>query len=105
MMWILTLRSTLAFNTLFLSVWIAFICLGVGYLDARNTADGAPNVPLTRAGGVFGIIASFIAWYNMMAGLLDRSNSFFLVPVVHFPWSDKGREARRKKSEDGDSVV
>lgn len=24
------------------------------------------------------------------------SNSFFVVPVAHFPWSEKGREARRK---------
>lgn len=104
-MWLLTLRSTVAFNTLFLTVWIAFICLGVGYLDARNTADGHPNVPLTRAGGAFGIVASFIAWYNMLAGLLDDSNSFFLIPVAHFPWSEKGREARKKKSEDGDDTM
>ena len=22
--------------------------------------------------------------------------SFFVIPVAHFPWSDKGREARNK---------
>lgn len=26
------------------------------------------------------------------------SNSFFLIPVFHFPWSEKGREARLTKS-------
>lgn len=26
------------------------------------------------------------------------SNSFFLIPVFHFPWSEKGREARLTKA-------
>lgn len=26
-----------------------------------------------------------------------NSNSFFLIPVFHFPWSEKGREARLAK--------
>lgn len=26
------------------------------------------------------------------------SNSFFLIPVFHFPWSEKGREARLAKT-------
>lgn len=26
----------------------------------------------------------------------SHSNSFFIIPVFHFPWSDKGREARVK---------
>ena len=34
--------------------------------------------------------------YNALAGIADPSNSFFLIPVVHFPWSDKGREQRGK---------
>ena len=34
--------------------------------------------------------------YNALAGIADPSNSFFLIPVAHFPWSDKGREARQK---------
>lgn len=38
----------------------------------------------------------------MVAGMADPSNSFFVVPVVHFPWSEKAREGRRKK-DDGDS--
>ncbi len=27
------------------------------------------------------------------------SNSLFLIPVFHFPWSEKGREARVAKTE------
>lgn len=30
---------------------------------------------------------------------LLNSNSFFLIPVFHFPWSEKGREARLARSE------
>ena len=99
MMWILTLRSTVMFNLLFLTVCVTFILLGVAYLDARNTADGAPNVALTRAGGATGIVAAFDAWYLMLSGIADKSNSFFTIPVFHFPWSEKGREDRRKKSD------
>lgn len=28
--------------------------------------------------------------------MADSSNSFFVVPVAHFPWSEKGRENRKK---------
>jgi succinate-acetate transporter protein len=100
----MTLKSTLAFSSLFMMVWLAFIFLGAAYLDAPNTADGNPNVGLTRAGGVFGMIAAFIAWYNMLAGIMEPSNSFFAVPVVHFPWSEKGRAQRRKSVDEGSIV-
>lgn len=105
LLWLCTLRSTLAFSSLFMMVWIAFICLGTAYLDAKNTADGHPHVGLTRAGGVFGIIAAFIAWYNMLAGIMEPSNSFFAVPVVHFPWSEKGRAMRKKSDATEDTMV
>lgn len=43
--------------------------------------------------------------YNMLAGIADPGNSFFLVPVVHFPWSEKARmEKKAKTDENGDSV-
>lgn len=38
--------------------------------------------------------------YNALAGIADPSNSFFLIPVAHFPWSDKGRERREKVDND-----
>ncbi|KAK4619708.1 Acetate permease A [Fulvia fulva] len=101
-LWILTLRATLTFNLLLLTVWLTFLMLGASYVDAQNDPEGMPDVTLTRAGGGFGIVAAFLAWYNMFAGMADRSNSFFLIPVLHFPWSEKGREARKAKLE-GDS--
>ena len=104
LLWLCTLKSTLAFSTLLLTVCIAFICLGCSYLDAQNNG-GQPNIPLLRAGGAFGMIAAFLAWYNMLAGLMDPSNSFFLIPVVHFPWSEKARADKKAKTdENGESV-
>jgi hypothetical protein len=38
--------------------------------------------------------------YNALAGIADSSNSFFLIPVAHFPWSDKGRAKRGKVDND-----
>lgn len=88
-----TLRSTVAFFSLFFTLDIAFLLLGIGYLQN----DGAqPQSACIVAGGAFGLMAAFLAWYNALAGIADSSNSFFVVPVAHFPWSDKGRESRSK---------
>ena len=49
--------------------------LGAGYLDNDGGVTmAAPNPKLNLAGGAMGIIAAFIAWWNMMAGILDTSN-------------------------------
>jgi len=78
---------------LFFTLDLAFLCLGIAYLDHSG---GAPNSTAKKAGGGFGLLAAFLAWYNAFAGIADSSNSFFVVPVAHFPWSDKGRERRAK---------
>ena len=109
-----TLRSTVAFFFLFFTLDMAFLMLALGYyehgyvalkpascdflmtdLSGKKSAAG-PNENLNKAGGVFGILAAFAAWYNALAGILEPSNSFFLIPVLHFPWSVKGREDRGK---------
>ena len=88
-----TLRSTVMFFLLFFTLDMAFMLLGIGYLARVN---GAPRLGAIKAGGVFGLLAAFLAWYNALAGIADSSNSFFVIPVMHFPWSDKGRERRGK---------
>ncbi|KAL2146455.1 hypothetical protein VTI28DRAFT_3924 [Corynascus sepedonium] len=92
-----TLRSTVMFFLLFFTLDLAFLMLACGDYALNNNADAAA-VKLQRAGGGFGIIAAFLAWYNAFAGIADSSNSFFLIPVFHFPWSEKGREARLAKT-------
>lgn len=92
----LTLRSTLAFFLLFFFVDVAFILLGIAYF-VRDEME-MPHAQLQKAGGFFAILGAFFAWYNAWAGIADNSNSFFVPPVLHFPWSEKGRESRRKRA-------
>ncbi|KAL8811150.1 MAG: hypothetical protein Q9223_004575 [Gallowayella weberi] len=94
---IATLRSTVAFFLLFFTLDLAFLLLGIGYLQRDSTNH--PNPPLIKAGGFFGLLAAFLAWYNALAGIADDSNSFFIIPVAHFPWSVKGQEMRKEKNE------
>ncbi|KAH6720592.1 GPR1/FUN34/yaaH family-domain-containing protein [Leptodontidium sp. 2 PMI_412] len=91
---ICTLRSTVAFFMLFFTLDLAFLCLFLGHL--YSDSEGANNTSLIKAGGYFGMFAAFLAWYNALAGIADDSNSFFVIPVAHFPWSVKGRERRGK---------
>lgn len=90
---ICTLRSTVAFFSLFFTLDIAFLLLGIGYLQHDGAA---PHSGCIKGGGYFGLFAAFLAWYNALAGIADNSNSFFVIPVAHFPWSEKGRERRNK---------
>ena len=57
---ICTLRSTVAFFTLFFTLDMAFLMLGLAYL---LHSGGAPHTGLLRAGGAFGILSAFTAWY------------------------------------------
>ena len=72
MLLVCTLRSTIAFFSLFFSLDMAFLLLGIGYLH-RNAA-GLPNPPVIKAGGFFALLAAFLAWYNALAGIADDSN-------------------------------
>jgi succinate-acetate transporter protein len=86
-----TMKSTVAFFTLFLTLDIAFLCLGLSHLFHSEGVKATAHVGLQKAGGMFGLIAAFLAWYNAYAGMADRSNSFIQVHVVHFPWSDTAK--------------
>jgi len=91
-----TLRSTIAFFLLFFTLDLAFLMLMCSDYAANNGA-AATSKTLQQAGGGFGMLAAFLAWYNAFAGIADSSNSFFLIPVFHFPWSEKGREVRKSE--------
>jgi len=90
-----TLKSSIAFFLLFFTLDLAFLFLGIGHLV--QPSPGKLNVGLIKAGGFFGLLAAFMAWYNATAGLLDSGNSFFVIPVGHFPWSAKGIERRQAR--------
>lgn len=94
---ICTLRSTLAFFLLFFTLDLAFLFLSCEQY-AADLGNTSAQLGLQKAGGFFGFLAAFMAWYNALAGLQDSSNSWFMVPVIHFPWSEKGQEIRKTKS-------
>lgn len=72
-----TTRSTIAFFSLFLFLDITFLLLAIGhFLD---------KTPVIKAGGVFGIITAFIAWYNAFAGIATKENSWINVKPIYMP--------------------
>jgi len=78
-----TLRSSIAFFSLFLFLTITFMLLAIGaYIE---------NVHFNKAGGYFGLFTALIAWYNACAGLWNKSNSYITLPLGQFPWAEKGR--------------
>lgn len=64
-----TLRSTVFFFLLFFTLDLAFLMLGLGHLEADSKGNG--NESLFKAGGYFGLLAAFLAWYNALAGIAD----------------------------------
>lgn len=96
-----TLKSTVMFFSLFFTLMMAFILLAAGYF---RLAD-ANSTNLLKAGGYFGIAAASIAWYNALAGIVEKHNSFFAVPTMPFPWSEAGRTGRssRRVADEKDS--
>jgi hypothetical protein len=78
-----TLRSTVAFFFLFFTLDMAFLLLGIGYLqnDGAHPQDGC-----IVAGGAFGLMAAFAAWYNALAGIADSSNRYVAVKAIVCGW-------------------
>lgn len=92
---LLTLRSTVMFFLLFLTLDMAFLFLALS--KQLTNADTAAKMQIV--GGSFGIAAAAFAWYNMFAGIIDDSNFFFKLPVIHFPWSVTAQKAKSARSQ------
>lgn len=65
-----TLRSTIMFFLLFFTLDLAFLMLACGEFAADN-GNAQASKTLTQAGGGFGMLAAFLAWYNAFAGIAD----------------------------------
>ncbi|GAB5590579.1 hypothetical protein Unana1_05479 [Umbelopsis nana] len=65
-------RSNVGLVSLFFFLFVTFVLLTAGKF---NNSLGA-----TRAGGAFGVITAFIAWYNALSGLLTHESSYFVLP-------------------------
>lgn len=65
-----TLRSTVMFFMLFFTLDLAFLMLACGEY-AKNNGNADASAQLAKAGGGFGMLAAFLAWYNAFAGIAD----------------------------------
>ncbi|EGV64568.1 Meiotically up-regulated protein 86 protein [Yamadazyma tenuis] len=73
-----TVKSTLAFFSLFFSLFVTFLLLSIGKLTgSAGCITGA---------GVVGVICSFIGWYNAFLGVANPQNSYVRPRVVPLPW-------------------
>lgn len=77
MLTLCTMKSTLAFFSLFFFLAVTFLLLGIGKLGKSHGS--------TVAGGVVGVIVAFIAWYNAYAGLANKQNSYVRVHALQLP--------------------
>ncbi|TLS25320.1 hypothetical protein PpBr36_07554, partial [Pyricularia pennisetigena] len=100
---LLTLRSHLALLAMFLALDLTFLMLAVAEFAGSDGAVEAAAA-LTRAGGAFGLVTAFLAWYNAFAGLVDDSNFFCTIPVYHFPWSEKAKGVRNGQKTEREMV-
>lgn len=71
MLFLVTMKSTVAFALLFFSLFLTFILLAGGAFSGK--------VGVTRAGGVVGVITAFIGFYNAFAGVANSGNSYITV--------------------------
>jgi len=76
---VVSIRTTVQNFLLFFFLDLTFLLLACGsYTD---------KIPVTKAGGWFGIITAFIAFYNAFCGLATVENSYWNVPVFKMPFA------------------
>ncbi|GAA5859865.1 hypothetical protein JCM1840_001771 [Sporobolomyces johnsonii] len=74
-MLIASLRSSIALSGVFFFLTITFMLLGIAELGVRHASA------VGIAGGAFGLITAFNAWYVAAANLLTPDQSLFVLPV------------------------
>jgi len=73
-MWIATFRTNLALNLVFLTLWIAFLLLGIGSL-------GGGHVTITHWGGYVTTACAVLAWYVSAAHVINRCLERTVLPL------------------------
>ncbi|MHB8598281.1 MAG: acetate uptake transporter [Ktedonobacteraceae bacterium] len=77
MMFLGTLRSNLALIAVFGLLFLTFLALTIGFLNA----PGSTGITWIQIGGWLGIVTALVAWYTALAGVLASSKSVFQLPV------------------------
>jgi succinate-acetate transporter protein len=73
-MWLATFRLNVALNLVFLTLWVAFLLLGIG-----NLGSGHTNI--THWGGYVTTACAVLAWYVAAAHVINRTFGRDLVPL------------------------
>lgn len=66
------MKTSVLFCLLLTLVDITFLLLGIANLLTDDVGEANQN--LAKAGGVFGILAAFVAWYIVYADMADNQN-------------------------------
>jgi uncharacterized protein len=74
-MWIATFRTNLALNLVFLTLWIAYLLLGIGALGHGHTT-------VTHWGGYVTTACAVLAWYASAALILNNVAGRTILPLV-----------------------
>lgn len=74
-MWVASFRVSVAVNLVFLTLWIAYVLLGLGLLGGGHTT-------ITHIGGYVTIACALIAWYTAAAHVINGTLGRTMVPVV-----------------------
>jgi uncharacterized protein len=74
-MWLASFRVNVAVNLVFLSLWIAYVLLGLGLL-------GGGHSTITHWGGYVTIACAVIAWYTAAASVINGTADRSVLPVV-----------------------
>jgi uncharacterized protein len=75
-MWIVSFRINLGVMLVFLTLWPAYLLIGIGTAGASDT--------VVHIGGIFGIATAVLAWYVSFADTLHATVGRRLLPLVPF---------------------
>ncbi|MGH3598899.1 MAG: acetate uptake transporter [Pseudonocardiaceae bacterium] len=75
-MWLVSFRVNLGVMLVFLTLWPAYLLLGLGTVNA--------SAGLTHIGGAFGIATALLAWYVSFAETLNNTIGKAAAPLVPF---------------------
>lgn len=76
-----------------------YLLLGITHLQSASHAQVQGIMRFQTAGQLFGLLAAAAAWYNALAGIMNTSNSFYTIPIGHFPWSPLNPRFQLKSDE------
>lgn len=74
---LMTLKSTVAFFSVFFFLSITFLLLAIAEFNG--------SAAVKKTAGVFGLLTAFAAWYNAYAGIANDQNSYITVKAIKLP--------------------